>query len=97
MSNKITAAITTVGAFLPEDKLTNADLEKLVETNDEWIRSRTGIAERRILRGEGKGTSDMAAPVITDICRKRNIDPKELEVVIVATVTPDSNSQPGLL
>ncbi|MCH5683721.1 hypothetical protein LWM68_05260 [Niabella sp. W65] len=55
MANKITAAITAVNGYVPEDKLTNFDLEKIVETNDEWIRTRTGIEERRILKGEGKG------------------------------------------
>ncbi|HMP95126.1 MAG TPA: 3-oxoacyl-ACP synthase, partial [Phnomibacter sp.] len=64
MSEKITAAITAVGAYVPPDKLTNFDLEKMVETNDEWIRTRTGIEERRILKGEGKGTSDMGAPAV---------------------------------
>ena len=54
MTNKITAAITAVGGYVPEDKLTNFDLEKMVDTNDEWIRTRTGISERRILKGEGK-------------------------------------------
>jgi 3-oxoacyl-[acyl-carrier-protein] synthase III len=89
MTQKITAAITTVGGFVPEDKLTNADLEKIVDTNDEWIRTRTGVAERRILRGEGKGTSDMAVPAVLEICKKRGIDPSEIEVLICCTVTPD--------
>ena len=62
MDKKITAAITAVGGFVPEDKLTNADLEKMVDTNDEWIRTRTGIEERRILKGEGKATSDLVFP-----------------------------------
>ena len=73
MSKKITAAVTAVGAFVPEDKLTNADLEKMVDTNDEWIRTRTGISERRILKGEGKGSSDMAAPAVLDLCKNRKI------------------------
>lgn len=89
MSKKITAAITAVGAFVPEDKLTNFDLEKMVDTNDEWIRTRTGIVERRILRGEGKATSDMGAPAVLDLCKKRGISPEEIECIIVATVTPD--------
>ena len=89
MSQRITAAITAVGAFVPEDKLTNADLEKIVDTNDEWIRTRTGIEERRILKGEGKGTSDMVAPAVLQLCEKRGIDPKEIDCLIVATVTPD--------
>ena len=64
MTKRVTAAITAVGAFVPEDKLTNADLEKMVDTNDEWIRTRTGISERRILKGEGKATSDLATPAV---------------------------------
>ena len=89
MSQKITAAITAVGGWVPEDKLTNADLERMVETNDEWIVSRTGIHERRILKGEGKGSSDLAAPAVLDLCRKRGIDPAEIDCLICATVTPD--------
>lgn len=89
MANKITAAITSVGGFVPEDKLTNFDLEKMVDTTDEWIRTRTGIEERRILKGEGKATSDMVVPAVLDICQKRGIDPLEIECLIVATVTPD--------
>jgi 3-oxoacyl-[acyl-carrier-protein] synthase-3 len=89
MPQKITAAITAVGAFVPEDKLTNADLEKIVDTNDEWIVSRTGVSERRILKGEGLGTSDMAAPAIKQLCAKRGITPEEIDCVICATVTPD--------
>lgn len=89
MSQKITAVITAVGGFVPEDKLTNADLEKLVDTTDEWIRTRTGVIERRILRGEGKATSDLGAPAVLDLCRKRGIDPAEIDCLICATVTPD--------
>lgn len=90
MSNKkITAAITAVGGFVPEDKLTNFDLEKLVDTNDEWIRSRTGISERRILKGEGLATSDMGAPAVLELCQKRGIDPMEIDCLICCTVTPD--------
>jgi 3-oxoacyl-[acyl-carrier-protein] synthase-3 len=89
MSKPITAAITAVGGYVPEDKLTNFDLEKLVDTNDEWIRTRTGIEERRILRGEGKATSDMVVPAVKQICEKRGIDPDEIDCLIVATVTPD--------
>ncbi|RYY92056.1 MAG: ketoacyl-ACP synthase III, partial [Chitinophagaceae bacterium] len=86
---KINAAITAVGGYVPDTKLTNADLEKMVDTNDEWIRSRTGIEERRILKGEGLATSDMCVPVIKQICEKRGISPEEIDVIIVATVTPD--------
>jgi 3-oxoacyl-[acyl-carrier-protein] synthase-3 len=86
---KITAAITAVGGYVPEDRLTNSDLEKMVDTNDEWIRTRTGVEERRILKGENKGSSDLAAPAVLDLCRKRGIDPKEIDCLICATVTPD--------
>lgn len=86
---KITAAITAVGGYVPETKLTNFDLEKMVDTNDEWIRSRTGISERRILKEPGKGSSDMAVPAIEEILRKKNLDPKEIDCIICATVTPD--------
>jgi 3-oxoacyl-[acyl-carrier-protein] synthase-3 len=89
MNTKITAAITAVGGYVPEDKLTNFDLEKIVDTTDEWIRTRTGIEERRILKGEGKATSDMVAPAVMEICKKRGIDPMEIDCLIVATVTPD--------
>jgi 3-oxoacyl-[acyl-carrier-protein] synthase-3 len=89
MTKKITAAITAVGGFIPEDKLTNADLEKMVDTTDEWIRTRTGVEERRILRGEGKGTSDMVVPAVKQLCEKRGISPTEIECLIVGTVTPD--------
>ena len=87
--NKITAAITAVGGFVPEDKLTNFDLEKMVETNDEWIRSRTGISERRILKGEGKATSDMGAPAVQELLKKRGMDPNDIDCLICCTVTPD--------
>jgi 3-oxoacyl-[acyl-carrier-protein] synthase-3 len=86
---KITAAVTAVGGYVPEYRLTNFELEKLVDTNDEWIRTRTGVEERRILKGEGLGTSDMAVPAILEICNKRGIDPSEIECIICATVTPD--------
>ncbi len=83
------AAITAVGRFLPEDRLTNADLEKIVDTNDEWIRSRTGIRERRILWDKDKATAYMAAEAAKDLLRKRGIVASEIEAVIIATVTPD--------
>ena len=89
MRTKISAAITAIGAYLPEDILTNVELEKMVDTNDEWIRSRTGIEERRILRGEGKATSDMIVPAVKQLCEKRGISPSEIDCMIVATVTPD--------
>lgn len=87
--SKITAAITAVGGYVPETKLTNFDLEKMVETNDEWIRARTGISERRILNEPGKATSDLAVPAIQEILRKKNLDAKDIDCIICATVTPD--------
>jgi 3-oxoacyl-[acyl-carrier-protein] synthase III len=89
MRTKITAAITAIGAYVPEDRLTNADLAKMVDTNDEWIRSRTGIEERRIMRGEGLATSDMVVPAVRAVCEKRGIKPEDIDCLIVATVTPD--------
>ncbi len=89
MNKKITAAITAVGGYVPEDKLTNFDLEKMVDTNDEWIRTRTGISERRILKGEGLATSDMVVPAVKQLCEKRGISPEEIDCLIVGTVTPD--------
>ena len=83
------AAITAVGGYVPETKLTNFDLEKLVDTNDEWIRTRTGISERRILREPGKASSDMAAKAVEEILRKKGLDPLEIDCIICATVTPD--------
>ncbi len=87
--SKITAAITSVGGYVPETKLTNFDLEKMVDTNDEWIKTRTGIEERRILKEKGKGTSDLAIPAVQEILRKKNLDPLEIDCIICATVTPD--------
>ena len=81
------AVITGVGHYVPEDKLTNADLEKLVDTTDEWIRTRTGIVERRILK---KGaTSDLAAGAIKDLLKKKNMSAEEIDLIVVATITPD--------
>ena len=89
MNSLQSAAITAVQGWLPPDKLTNADLEKLVDTNDKWIRTRTGISERRILKDPTKATSDMAAEVIKGLCAQRDISPESIDLVIVATVTPD--------
>jgi 3-oxoacyl-[acyl-carrier-protein] synthase-3 len=89
MANKVSAAITAVGGYVPEYVLTNFELEKMVDTNDEWIRSRTGISERRILKGEGKASSDLGAEAIIDLLKKKNLDPKEIDCIICATVTPD--------
>ena len=89
MSNALKAAITCVGGYVPETKLTNFDLEKMVDTNDEWIRTRTGISERRILSEPGKASSDMAVKAIEEILRKKKLDPLEIDCIICATVTPD--------
>jgi len=83
------AAITSVAGYLPPDVLSNADLEKMVDTNDEWIRSRTGIEERRILKDPTKATSDMGAEAVKTLCEKRGMDPAEIDLIIVATVTAD--------
>ena len=87
--SKITAAITAVGAYVPEYKLTNKELESLVDTNDEWILTRTGIKERRILKDPEKATSFMAIKAAEDILKKSNVDPLEIDMVICATATPD--------
>ncbi|MEX0997158.1 MAG: beta-ketoacyl-ACP synthase III [Flavobacteriaceae bacterium] len=87
--NKITAAITAVGAYVPDFVLTNKMLESMVDTNDEWITSRTGIKERRILKDKGKGTSFLAIQAAKDLLHKKNLDPKEIDMVIMATATPD--------
>lgn len=86
---KQTAAITAVQGFLPDYVLTNRELEQMVDTTDDWIVTRTGIKERRILKGEGLGTSDMAAPCVLKLCEKRGITPEEIDLLICATVTPD--------
>lgn len=85
----IRAAITGVQGYVPEYVLTNKELEKIVDTNDEWILSRTGIKERRILKGEEKGTSHMAKEAILGLLEKTNTKAEEVELIIVATVTPD--------
>ena len=87
--SRFNAAITAVEGYVPEDVMTNFDLEKMVDTSDEWIRTRTGIIERRILKGEGKGTSDMAVPAIKNLIEKKGISPLDIELIICATVTPD--------
>ena len=86
---KTTAAITAVGGYVPEYVLTNAILEQMVDTSAEWIETRTGILERRILKGEGLGTSDMAVKAIEELLQKRGISALDLDLVIVGTVTPD--------
>lgn len=88
--SKLSAAITAVGAYVPEFIMTNKMLEELVDTNDEWITTRTGIKERRILKKEGVGTSYMAIKAAEDLIRKRQIDPKEIDLILVGTATPDT-------
>ncbi len=83
------AKITAVGNYLPEERLTNADLEQMVDTNDEWIRTRTGIVERRILKDENKATAYMSAAAANEALDKRGISADELDLIIIATVTPD--------
>jgi 3-oxoacyl-[acyl-carrier-protein] synthase-3 len=85
-TTKIRAAITAVGGYVPETVLTNKDLEQLVDTNDEWIVSRTGIRERRILREPGKATSDMAVKAVENLLEKRGITADEIDLLIMCTV-----------
>ena len=87
--SRITAAITAVGKYLPDYVLTNKELETLVETNDDWITTRTGIKERRILKEPNKGTSFMAIRAAQNLLRKSKINPEDIDMVIVATATPD--------
>ena len=85
--NKLTAAITAVQGYVPEDILSNEDLSKFVDTSDEWITSRTGIKERRIMRNGA--SSDMAAAAVKQLLEKKGIDPMDIDLVICGTVTPD--------
>lgn len=87
--NKIHAAITAVQGYVPEYVLSNKELESIVETTDEWITSRTGIKERRILKGEGLGTSDMAVQAVNGLLQKRGIGAEEIDLIIFCTTTPD--------
>ncbi|WP_445456597.1 beta-ketoacyl-ACP synthase III [Flavobacterium sp. HNIBRBA15423] len=87
--NKITAAITAIGSYVPDYVLSNQVLEKMVDTNDEWITTRTGIKERRILKEEGQGTSFLAIKAAQNLIEKAKIDPKDIDLVIMATATPD--------
>jgi len=87
--NKIHAAITAVHGYVPDYVLTNKELESIVDTTDEWITSRTGIKERRILKGEGLGTSDMAVHAVNGLLKKRGISAEEIELIIFCTTTPD--------
>ena len=87
--NKTRAAITGVFGYVPDYVLTNKELEVMVDTTDEWIQSRTGIQERRILKGEGKGTSDMGAAAVLGLLAKKGIEASEIDLLICATTTPD--------
>ncbi len=89
MSNRIRAAITGVGGYVPDYILTNKELESMVDTNDEWITTRTGIKERRILKGENQGVSVMGIAAVKDMLAKTKTDPKEIDLIIFATVTAD--------
>ncbi len=85
----INAAITAVGGYVPDYILTNKELEKIVDTSDEWIISRTGIKERRILKGKDMGSSEMGCYAIKELLDKRGIDASEIDLLLCATVTPD--------
>jgi 3-oxoacyl-[acyl-carrier-protein] synthase-3 len=87
--NKIRAAITGVGGYVPDYILTNKELETMVDTTDEWITSRTGISERRILKGEGQGVSVMGAAAVKHMLAKTKTDPADIDLIIFATITPD--------
>ncbi len=86
---KITAAVTAVGGYVPESILSNKDLEKMVDTSDEWITTRTGVKERRILKDPEKALSDIGVEIVKEICDKRGISPTELDLIIVGTITGD--------
>src|SRR5690606_3824221 len=88
-TSKIQAAITAVHGYVPDYILTNQELETMVDTNDEWITTRTGIKERRILKEKGKATSDMSVPAVEALLAKRGIDATEIELIIFCTTTPD--------
>ena len=87
--NRITAAITAVGGYVPDYVLSNKVLETMVDTNDEWITTRTGIKERRLLKDDNLGTSYLAIKAAEDLLKRGGIDPLEIDLVIVATTTPD--------
>ena len=87
--SKTTAAITGINGWVPEYRLTNQELSTMVETNDEWITTRTGIKERRILKGEGLGSSDLGVQAVNGLLKKKNIKADEIDLIICATATPD--------
>lgn len=86
---KLRAAITGINAWTPEYRLTNQELSEMVDTSDEWIMQRVGIRERRILKGEGLGTSDLAVPAVKGLLEKTGTKPSEIDLLICATITPD--------
>ena len=86
---KIKAAITAVGGYVPEDFISNKDLEKMIDTNDEWITARTGIKKRRILKEKGKATSYLAIKAANNLIEKKKLNPNSIDLVIVSTITPD--------
>ena len=88
-TKKIKAAITAIGGYVPEDFISNKDLEKMVDTNDEWITARTGIKKRRILKEKGKATSYLAIKAADDLIKKKKLEPDTIDLVIVSTITPD--------
>ena len=88
-TKKIKAAITAIGGYVPEDFISNKDLEKMVDTNDEWITARTGIKKRRILKEKGKATSYLATKAANDLIKKKKLEPDTIDLVIVSTITPD--------
>ena len=85
----ITAAITGIHGYVPDYVLTNKELETIIDTNDEWITTRTGIKERRILKGDDKGTSHLAEGAVLPLLEKTGTSPEEIDLIIVATITPD--------
>ena len=93
--SKINAAITGVHGYVPDYILTNAELETMVETSDEWITSRTGIKERRILKGEGQGVSVMGIEAVKGLLQKTNTNPEDIELVIFAEKVPPTCSDQG--
>ena len=87
--DRISAAISGINGYVPEYRLTNDELSTMVDTSDEWIMQRIGIKERRLLKEEGKATSDMAAEAVKGLMEKTGTDPESVELLIIATVTPD--------
>ena len=88
-TKKIKAAITAIGGYVPEDYISNKDLENILDTNDKWITERTGIKKRRILKKKGKATSYLAINAAKELIKKKKLDPNSIDLVIVSTITPD--------